>query len=259
MQLEGVGIDAGVVALVNFSFAHDNHRLPFILTCSRDQIITIWDVFPPDTFMPVIATVKKQFELDLKESHKNANYSRLNLLSNKFKEPLWIENSYLFMLGIQRERTDFLVKFLVYLKTVIKFVGIKECVTILHLCLERQSDVKALQIILDCWISVLNLPAIDAADQILYHAMYFLPIKDLIYLSKEFPQKFSHFICSIQLVKSDSCVNVEDVNYHIDLKTKFLIRGCKKSSIFDIWGRPTPFYNMYVLVFILIYSIYLLI
>lgn len=246
MKLEGIGIDNGVVALANFSFAHDNHRLPFILTCSKDKIITLWNLFPPDTFMPVKATVKKQFELDLKESHKNATYHRLNNLSNKFKEPLWIENNYLFIFAIQRERTDFLVKFLIYLRIVIKFVGIKECVTMIHLCLERQADDKALQIILDCWISVLNLPAIDAADQIFYHAMFFLQIKDLIYLSKEHPQKFSKFICSIKLVKSDSCVNVEDVNYHIDLKSKFLIRGCKISSIFDIWGRPSSFYNMYV-------------
>lgn len=199
---------------------------PLVFSAGHDGYITKWDSLYPFQSMPPKAAVRKIFELDKAES-ADKQWPRISALSERFGQPLWMENSDLFTRACVLRRSDFLSKFQSMLGVMLDRLGeIAPGKTMLRYAIESK-DLQSTRIILKCWVRNLNAPIIGPM-MIKVHSSMYLPLDEVLLLGRVFPAEFTEFIGALRLIPVDLNVCMCGL---IDPHAKSVPAGCTLANV----------------------------
>lgn len=221
---------------------------PLILSGSDDKSTIIWeDALYSTSYMPLRDSVNRMFEAD----SLTQDWPLITEFAIKYKHSLFMENSNLFYMAIDKERPDFLLKFRKYLSICMRHTKRFDCegtvMGLLEYALHR-SDLISVKAILLCWLENLNEDIFDLLTQNVFHACYFFPpLRDLVPLSKKYPLEYLQFISAIRLVRNHPSL-LEDVkDKSLNQKDRYEIAGTdsRQAHFSEVWLAHFKKDNMY--------------
>ncbi|RYH26007.1 hypothetical protein EON65_15020 [archaeon] len=221
---------------------------PLILSGSDDKCTIIWeDALYSTAYMPLRDSVNRMFEAD----SLTQDWPLITEFARKYRSSLFMENTNLFYMAIDKERPDFLLKFRKYLSVCVRHTKRFEyegsVMGLLEYALHR-SDLISVKAILLCWLENLNADVFDLLAQNVFHACYFFPpLKDLVPLSKKYPLEYLQFIAAIRLVRNHPTL-LEDVkDKSLNQKDRYEIAGTnsRQAHFSEVWLAHFKKDNMY--------------
>jgi WD40 repeat protein len=199
---------------------------PLLFSAGHDGTVVKWDSLYPFQALPPKSTVQKMFEMDCGEAVEK-KWPRISALSTRFGDPLWSENSQLFIRACLVRRSDFLERFQDALGVSLGRLGdVVPGKSLLRFALETK-DLQSVRVILRCWTQNLNKPILRAMH-IKVHASLFLPTSEVLLLGDTYPAEFTAFIASLRLIPVEAGVSISAV---VDPVTKSAINGCAMDGL----------------------------
>lgn len=179
------------------------------------------------------------------------NWSSIEEYSEKYGFGLWIENSHLFFLALEKNFNNFFQKFKNDLMLVLTSMNRKKVIvgynysygknyflfedqSLLKFALNKE-NLFVIKIILFCWKNLLLTNINDPLTQRMFHPSYFLEKEDLLTLSIKFPNEFISFISSIHLVRAYPSVNNFNKKLNIRDHSRCIIGSSSTKSSYDVW------------------------
>jgi hypothetical protein len=211
------------------TIAHDDFlKKTFLLSGGDDGKVILWEESLYRKEMPLRDHVIQLFEHEVLFKG-GKSWTMIKELESFFHEKIFLENSYLFVLAIIYNASNFLYEFWDHLALTLPIIHIDDFIC--NYCQQRslltegdirnnvlcngddlltfamkKDDRAAIRYILLSWTMNMNKPFEDELSEYFFHPCYYFSKESLLLLGR-YPLEFTHFIMSLQLLQTFSQIN----------------------------------------------------